>query len=150
MLIFYFVVLLPAACSYYFLFSEEGHCKPLLLAAKAGEVTKLKDLLSNGANINCKGVDGRTPLHSVAEMGRIDKLKVILEQKVLQIEAKDKDGRTPLHLATVNEHNIAFQILCAKGADINAIALMDKPHYTWPHTWINISFSKSYWRWEHK
>ncbi|KAF8476566.1 ankyrin repeat-containing domain protein, partial [Russula ochroleuca] len=62
-------------------------------------------LLEHGADVNARiehgGDDdnGRTPLHTAANYGRVEVVRVLLEHGA-NVGAEDNKGRTPLHDAT--------------------------------------------------
>ena len=101
------------------------HGKPLIFIAATlnPDVEVLKYLIEQGADVNAKDDDGKTPLHYVAELpdSSIDILKCLIE-KGANVNAKDKDDVTPLHAATlVFSSNIQIlKYLIEKGADVNA------------------------------
>jgi len=80
-------------------------------------------LLRNGANINAKDNDGRTPMHH--QVYSPDLAKFLVEHGA-SVTEKDTIGRTPLHrLANSSVHKTEFakeriDLLLAEGADINA------------------------------
>lgn len=50
-----------------------------------------------------------------------EKIKILLETDVTQINIKDPAGNTPLHIAAVNGSVPLVEMLLSKGADINAV-----------------------------
>lgn len=89
-------------------------------------ITIFELLLSKGANINAKNVNGLTPLH-IAVRNRslkIDFIKLLLKHKV-NIDSVDEDGKTPFHLLCKNswsdrKNEEIIDILISAGADIDA------------------------------
>ncbi len=88
---------------------------PLHVAAN-GEVARL---LIKYVYINEKDRDGRTPLHYAALSGRLDVVKVLIEQEDIFIDATDNEGNTPLMLALKERHIQVAKLLIESGAIIN-------------------------------
>ncbi|UKZ82545.1 hypothetical protein TrVFT333_010334 [Trichoderma virens FT-333] len=63
--------------------------------------------------------DGRTPLHSAAEKGLVDNMKVLFEAANTLVDMKDRYDDTPLHLAVKNGHLKAVSYLLDIGSSIN-------------------------------
>ena len=83
-------------------------------AAKRGDIEAVKQYLADNANVNSKDSKGMTPF------------------------AKDNTiGRTPLHIAAGAGHKKIVELLIAKGADVNAMDIIEwSPlHYAtiWKH-----------------
>jgi len=55
-------------------------------------------LIDRGANVNCRGEEGGTPLHEAAGNGNLDLAKLLIEHGA-NINAKDDHGKTPLTIA---------------------------------------------------
>lgn len=62
------------------------------------QINILRVLVENGAKLNEKDCDGRTPLHYAAESGKSRCIPFLL-QKGASIEIRDKYNKTPLDLA---------------------------------------------------
>ena len=75
-------------------------------------------LLKRGANPNICNRSGVTPLHLLAEKGRVDIMAVLLDNGA-DIEAKDGHGYTPLFY-TFEYYPQATKFLIERGADIEA------------------------------
>ncbi|MFB0553220.1 MAG: ankyrin repeat domain-containing protein [Phycisphaerae bacterium] len=89
-------------------------------AASAGEVDKVKALISKGIDVNA-GEWGslKTALHYAAEKGR-KKVVELLLAKGANTDARDALSTTPLHHAVEKKHKEVIELLIAKGADANA------------------------------
>lgn len=70
-------------------------------------------------NLDCRDIDGRTPLHYAAEAGNTDIISAILSaHSGPDLNARDECGRTPLHLAVENGHRNAVELLLRAGAEV--------------------------------
>ena len=65
-------------------------------AFKAMELARL--LIARGANVNCRGEEGVSPLHEAAGSGQIELAKLLLDHGA-NLNAKDDHGKTPLTIA---------------------------------------------------
>lgn len=91
----------------------------LFMAVHRGDIEELTKLLNNGVDVNTRGDDGRTPLHSAAEFGD-KKAASILIARGADVDLKGRDGSTPLHRAALNAKSDVVELLLAHGANINA------------------------------
>jgi outer membrane protein assembly factor BamB len=96
----------------------EKQANSLHKAAAAGDIEQVKKLVSEGANIDAKDKQGRTPLHNAAANGRMEVAELLIE-KGADINAQHNSGGTPLHLAVNRGHKEMIELLITKGADIN-------------------------------
>jgi hypothetical protein len=95
------------------------HCgAPIYSAARGGHINIVRFLIENGANVNAKSYDGKTPLHGAAENMNKD-IALLLLEKGADINAKERNGWTPLNQAIRNYHKDAAALLIEKGADVN-------------------------------
>ncbi|MFH1831407.1 MAG: ankyrin repeat domain-containing protein [bacterium] len=69
-------------------------------------------------------VEDNTPLHKVAQIGRLDVVTYLVENKD-DIKAKDKFGLTPLHKAAQNGHLGVVEYLVENKDDIKAITTVN-------------------------
>jgi ankyrin repeat protein len=88
------------------------------------EVVKL--LLENGAQINARDEEGRTPLIEAASYSRFATVKVLLERGA-DLEASDNHGNTALlaaacdcAIAPMPDTDVIVELLMKRGANINA------------------------------
>jgi len=90
-------------------------------AAEKGDVTKVKQLLNAGADVNAKTNTGSTALIIAAGQGHIEVVEALLDNKA-DVNAKVNNGWTVLMFAaTSNSGNRAktVKLLIDKGADVN-------------------------------
>ncbi|KAF4040597.1 Ankyrin repeats (many copies) [Phytophthora infestans] len=88
-------------------------------AVKAGDVTKLHNLLESGVNLDVKDEDERTPLHWACATGRLDVAEFLLERAKTTVNVQDDAGWTPLMSAASAGHGDIVGLLLSKGADAN-------------------------------
>ena len=68
---------------------------PIHDAATQGNITKIKSLIGQGADVNQKDAEGNTPLHRAAISEKLDTMIFLLSLKA-DIEAKDQTGQSPM------------------------------------------------------
>ncbi|EEY66262.1 26S proteasome non-ATPase regulatory subunit, putative [Phytophthora infestans T30-4] len=88
-------------------------------AVKAGDVTKLHNLLESDYNLDVKDEDERTPLHWACATGRLDVAEFLLERAKTTVNVQDDAGWTPLMSAASAGHGDIVGLLLSKGADAN-------------------------------
>lgn len=76
----------------------------------------VQKLLDSGAESTCTTDDGQTPLHQASELGYLDVVELLLDQKEIHVDAEDEDGWTALHLASLKGHANVAKKLFEKGA----------------------------------
>jgi ankyrin repeat protein len=96
-----------------------GDQEELLKAALEGNVEKVEELLSKGADPNVKDEDGNTPLHLAIKANHLQIARLLVERGA-DVNARNKRGKTPLHIAAERSNEEAVALLVEKGADVNA------------------------------
>jgi ankyrin repeat protein len=98
----------------------------LLQAAEQGSVSLVQTALAEGANVNCRGTNGRSPLLQVlsgasapVDASRRQCVAVLLDRGA-EVNTKDSDGRTALICATRAGDLATARMLVGAGAFIPA------------------------------
>lgn len=86
-------------------------------AAEYGDIDKVKELITNGVNIDIEDDVLTTPLHLAARNGHSQMATLLIRNKA-DINAQNLLGVTPLHLAAGNGHVNVVNILIKNRADI--------------------------------
>lgn len=99
---------------------NEAGFAPLHYAAMQGDVSKAKQLLKSGADVNVrqKTYQG-TPLQYAAAQGHVEIIRLLISHDA-SVDSKDTHLRTPLIWAAQNGHLQAVKVLLECGADPNA------------------------------
>lgn len=98
----------------------KSHLKSsVLLATRQGNVARVEDLASAGAELCATDSGGRTALHWAALSGQ-QEIAAILLQNGADVHATDSCGRTALYLAAARGHSVLARLLLEHGADIHA------------------------------
>jgi len=100
---------------------DEGGRTSLHLAAEAGNVTCVAELITQDADVNATDDQSDTPLHRAAEQGCCACV-LLLTQHGIHINAVNKDHETALHQAVKHKHAICIHPLIEAGADVNALS----------------------------
>lgn len=91
---------------------------PLLCAvAASGDLETLKELHSQGGDLNQRDYAWNTPLHTACTEGNLEIVRFLLEHGA-SVHARDKFGHTPLHHALVHRHNDVIKLLVQTGAHV--------------------------------
>lgn len=93
----------------------------LLVSLKEGKLDRVKNLMKQRVNINCKDSDSRTPLHYASELGLLEIVRVLVHNGA-NIDEKDNKGFTPLYLAADNGQLGVTNYLIEKEAKVNFIS----------------------------
>jgi len=89
------------------------------LAARAGDLAKVKSFIEAGTDVNARDKGGETPLFWAVLSDNNDVAKFLID-KGADVNAKAKDGRTPLYIVALFGHKNVAELLISKGADANA------------------------------
>ena len=90
---------------------------PLHKAVATGDIEKVKNLLSGGADPNVKDTFGRTPLHYAAFKGEVEIAKILLKHGADLNVIEDSKGWTPLFFSSYAGHREFSDFLVEHGAD---------------------------------
>uniref|UniRef100_A0A3Q2QPZ1 Ankyrin repeat domain 28 n=1 Tax=Fundulus heteroclitus TaxID=8078 RepID=A0A3Q2QPZ1_FUNHE len=99
--------------------NEKGFAPLHFTAASRHGALCLELLVCNGADVNIKSKDGKTPLHMTAIHGRFSRSQAIIENGA-EIDCEDKNGNTPLHIAARYGHELLINTLITNKADTTA------------------------------
>ncbi len=110
---------LPVRLPVNLLNNYEPGLTPLMRAALHGDVARIKELLSNGANVNAVAPNGRTALMCAA-MSRSTAAVQALVKAGAKVNAVARDNSTALWWAAVYGNPAAVQCLLDAGAQVNA------------------------------
>lgn len=92
----------------------------LIQIAKIGQEDITKILLENGADVNIRGREGKTPLWWAARERR-NEIVILLLNRGANIDIPDWNRCTPLWIAAMLEDSDMTKLLITMGADINAV-----------------------------
>ena len=90
----------------------------LQLAASRGEIDLIKEIISEGADINETNKHKKTALMLAAGNGRVEATKLLLKLNA-NINAQEVDGMTALMMAASDGKSETVKLLIEHGADIN-------------------------------
>ena len=117
-LLFVAVLLAPAA-------RAQNLNEDFLVAARKGDVPKLKELLDKGADVNAKTQYGATALAYACDKGHIEVVKLLLERGA-NVNVRDTFyGEVPLGWALQRENIEILKLLLEKGAQGRERVLME-------------------------
>jgi ankyrin repeat protein len=91
----------------------------LMHAARTGNISIVKNLVSHGADVNVKSPKGITPLYTAAINGHNGIIEFLLSEGV-DIDGRLNDGETPLMAAVWNGQVETVDLLIKKGANVHA------------------------------
>ncbi len=89
-------------------------------AARRGEMAEIVRLIeADGAVVDLRDGNGRTPLFTAAFAGRSEAVALLLASGA-GLEMGDRNGRTPLHAAAGKGHEEAVALLLSQGVAVDA------------------------------
>ncbi len=91
----------------------------LLRASAKGDLETVKQLLSEGADVNAMDMHGRTSLVEASWNGRMEVAELLIKNGA-DVNASDSAGYTALMRASEEGHHSLVKILIKNGADVNA------------------------------
>ncbi len=91
----------------------------LMRASAKGDLTSVKRLLKEGADVNAADTHGRTALLEASWAGHLDVVKLLIE-KGADVNAADITGYSPLMRASEEGHSDIASALIKAGAETNA------------------------------
>jgi len=94
----------------------------LMLSASVGNINRLKNLISGGADVNNRDSTGWTSLHYAARGGYLDCVKELIMNGADVNAFTDHVNMTPLIIATKRGHTDIVRELCMNSANVNAEA----------------------------
>jgi ankyrin repeat protein len=99
-------------------YKDHGNTPEAALLAAAGDcnVSKIKELLLSGVNVQHADETGQTAMHLAADKGSIESLTVLLENGG-DIHAVDQDGISVLQTAVIADNAKVCRFLLQHGAD---------------------------------
>ena len=90
-----------------------------LKAIQYNKLALVKRLHSDGASVNCRNEEGRSPLHLSIYNGW-DPISQYLIKFRADLDAKGKFGGTPVHMAAFKGNTKIIRLMLKKGADIRS------------------------------
>ena len=96
--------------------TEKEQLPPLHMAAKAGIIIEVKQLIIGGYDVNQRdGKYGSTPLHQAVFFGHKEIVEFLIAEGA-NANAKNSAGFSPLYLAKEKGHHFIAQLLAEHGA----------------------------------
>ena len=90
------------------------------LAARAGDLARVKRFMEEGTDVNARDKGGETPLFSAVQADNDDVARFLIAEGA-DVNARDNIGATPLNFAIrARVKKDMLELLIAKGADVNA------------------------------
>lgn len=116
-----FILLLFASLTLDKAFAQTTQTKSLHQATVSGDIERVKELLTKGADINLKNRQGWTPLHAAVWNQKQEIAKLLIE-KGADVNIRDRTSRTALQFAADTGQKEIVELLLAKKADVNTVS----------------------------
>jgi ankyrin repeat protein len=99
----------------------------ILHAIGAGSTEAVRWMVERGVELDFLGLDGYTPVHSVLERARVDRLELLelLLRAGAPVNRKGVNDWTPAHKAAASDDVAALRVLVAHGADLSIRTAID-------------------------
>ena len=94
---------------------------PLSVEVRKGDLVSIRNMVTQGGDVNATDLIGDTPLHIACFYHRQDAAELLLASGA-NVNAKDMHGFTPLHAAVMSGSPELITLLISKGANVNALA----------------------------
>ncbi|MDO9237140.1 MAG: ankyrin repeat domain-containing protein [Aquabacterium sp.] len=104
---------------------DESGLTPLSMAARAGQLALVREMIRQGADVDQIGAGGATPLGAAALAGH----ELVVRDLLLQgarVDVPGASGQLPLHLACAAGHTRVVAMLVAQGADWRGLNLQGR------------------------
>ena len=112
--------------------TESNYNAELCKATDNSDNEKIRLLISAGADVNCYGEDGWTPLTNVCLLDNSEGLRLLLAAPNIKINQPNKSGDTAIIWAAVKGHTECLRLLLAvPGIEVNFIDRDNKTAYDW-------------------
>lgn len=99
--------------------ASDNQSNAFYAAIRANDLTRLEELLKQGASANTKDDRGVTPLMYAATVGSADAMKLLID-KGADVNAKNAFGSTALMWSVTDLKKV--RLLVEHGADVNAVS----------------------------
>lgn len=90
-------------------------------SVKIGDLKEVRRLLKEGADVNERDADGKTPLQLAVEYRNIEAGKLLLDNGADANAKENEFGISPLHTAALTGQEAFARLLLDKGANPNAV-----------------------------
>ncbi|XP_067661991.1 ankyrin-3-like [Haliotis asinina] len=92
---------------------------PAMIAAECGHEKVVELLMEKGANLSLTCDTGSNILHLACSKGRLEVLKYILSQNIVDINSRGRSKKTPAMIAAECGHEKVVELLVEKGANLS-------------------------------
>ena len=112
------------------MFGIDSESMPLHFCTITNNIVTLENLIRQGADLEVKESEGRTPLICAALFGTSESCRLLLSAGA-DIHASDNEKRTAFHQAIWDWHKEVCEMLLEAGADIHALDSDDETPLHW-------------------